>query len=212
MPTIRGEITYVTGFDKGVYCQQRFSLSIFQLKEKLSNNEENTAYLAETDLFAYKPSPIVDEDNKGYIGSVHQFARKLSKDGLVTIDAERGKVYLIAGSTPKELSKIKMTNFFKSVLSKVLDTKSATLFNPNATIDNPYNSNGILIGIDDKTNRILVTINNYTPLLELPEGVEFRNGIPYLLPSYAFGLLSRQGCDHQWRKYFEKQKGLLSNQ
>lgn len=180
MPTIRGEITYVTGFDKGVYCQQRFSLSIFQLKEKLSNNEENTAYLAETDLFAYKPSPIVDEDNKGYIGSVHQFARKLSKDGLVTIDAERGKVYLIAGSTPKELSKIKMTNFFKSVLSKVLDTKSATLFNPNAPIDNPYNSNGILIGIDDKTNRILVTINNYTPLLELPEGVEFRNGIPYL--------------------------------
>ena len=179
MPTIRGEITYVTGFDKGVYCQQRFSLSIFQLKEKLSNNEENTAYLAETDLFAYKPSPIVDEDNKGYIGSVHQFARKLSKDGLVTIDAERGKVYLIAGATPKELSKIKMTNFFKDVLSKVLNTKVATLFNPNAPIDNPYNSNGVLIGIDDKTNRILITINNYTPLTVLPKDVSFINGIPY---------------------------------
>ncbi len=162
MPSMRGEIIYIVGFDKGVYCQQRYSLSIFQLKERLSNNDENTAYLAEADLFAYKPQTIVDEENKGYIGSVHQFGKKLSKNGLVTVDAERGKVYLISGNQPKELSKLKMENFFRKELESTLQYIVPNLFNDNAIQDNPYNGNGILIGLDDKNNRILLTINNYT--------------------------------------------------
>lgn len=180
MPSMKGEITYVVGFDKGVYCQQKYSLSIFQLKEKLSNNDENTAYLAEADLFAYKPQTIIDEDNKGYIGSVHQFGKKLSKSGLVTIDAERGKVYLIAGNQPKELSKIKMENFFREELGKLLQYIVPTLFNNTAVQDNPYNGNGILIGIDDKNNRILITINNYkVKQSALDANIDMVDGLPF---------------------------------
>lgn len=179
MPSIRGEITSVTGTDKGVYCQQRYSLSVFQLKEKLNNNDENSAYLAESDLFAFKPKTIIDEDNKGYIGSVHQFGRKLSKDGLLIVDAERGKIYIIGGEAPTEISKIKMSNFFRELLDSSLDNKVPTLFSASAIQDNPYNGNGIIFGVDDRTNRILITINNYTPLTVLPEDVSFINGIPY---------------------------------
>lgn len=179
LSSIRGEIIYLVGFDKGVYCQQRYSLSIFQLKEKLSNNADNEAYLAEADLFAYKPQTIVDEDNKGYIGSVHQFGKKLTKDGLLLVDAERGKVYLIGGATPTDLSKIKMSNFFRSLLDDSINNIVPTLFNNTAASDNPYNGNGIVFGVDDRTNRILITINNYKALNVLPNGVIFRNGIPY---------------------------------
>jgi len=181
IPSIKGEIIYLVGFDKGVYCQQRYSLSIFQLKEKLSNNDENTAYLAEADLFAYKPQTILDEDNKGYIGSVHQFGKKLSKNGLITIDAERGKVYIINGSTPKEISKIKMENDFKEKLELLLQYIVPNLFNTNAIQDNPYNGNGILIGIDDKNNRILITFNNYiiNPTQGVGMPITIKNGLPY---------------------------------
>jgi hypothetical protein len=179
MPSLRGELTSVTGTDKGVYCQQRYSLSIFQLKERLTNNDENSAYLAEADLFAYKPKTIIDEDNKGYIGSVHQFGRKLTKEGLLVVDAERGKIYIIGGDAPTELSKIKMSNFFREVLNLSVENKVPTLFSSSAVQDNPYNGNGILFGVDDRTNRILITINNYTPLDVLPEDVNFINGVPY---------------------------------
>ena len=179
MPSIRGEIIALTGFDKGVYCQQRYSLSIFQLKEKLSNNDDNSAYLAETDLFAYKPQTIIDEDNKGYIGSVHQFGRKLTKYGLLIGDAERGKVYLIAGATPNELSKIKISTFFMTALDDTLNNIVPNMFNATAASDNPYNGNGIIFGIDDRTNRILITISNYRRLNVLPDNITFNNGIPY---------------------------------
>lgn len=176
LPSLRGELIYLVGFDKGVYCQQRYSLSVFKLKERLDDNNENSAYLVETDLFAYKPQTIVDEDNKGYIGSVHQFGKKLSKDGLVTVDAERGKIYLIAGITPKELSKVKMVNYFKNLLTPLTEYIIPNIFNAFAVADNPYNGNGILIGIDDKTNRILVRINNYI----INNGIDIIDGIPYM--------------------------------
>lgn len=180
MPSMRGEITSVTGFDRGVYCQQRYSLSIFQLKEKLSNNDDNSAYLAESDLFAYKPQPLIDEDNKGYIGSVHQFGRKLSKDGLLVVDAERGKVYIIGGNTPKDISNIKMSNYFRELFEGLVKIRVPNLFNNSAVQDNPYNGNGVLFGVDDKTNRILLTVNNYKALQTLPNNVTFVDGLPYL--------------------------------
>jgi len=180
MPSMRGEITYVVGFDKGVYCQQRYSLSIFQLKEKLNNNDENSAYLAEADLFAFKPHTVIDEDNKGYIGSVHQFGKKLSKDGLITIDAERGKIYIVAGNNPKAISKVKMENDFKEKLEALLQYIVPTLFNTTAIQDNPYNGNGVLIGIDDKNNRILVTLTNYEiKSSAITAGVTLVDGVPY---------------------------------
>jgi hypothetical protein len=110
MPSLRGELTSVTGTDKGVYCQQRYSLSIFQLK-RLTNNDENS-YLAEADS-AYKPKTIIDEDNKGYIGSVHQFGRKLTKEGLLVVDAEkrRKKIYIIGGTLLQNYLKLKCLTF-----------------------------------------------------------------------------------------------------
>jgi len=180
LPSLRGEIIYVIGFDKGVYCQQHYSLCMFKLKEKLDNSNENSAYLVETDLFAYKPTVIVDEDNKGYIGGVHQFGKKLSKDGLLTLDAERGKIYLIAGVTPKELSKIKMSNYFKTLLSTLLDEIIPNLFNNFAVADNPYNGTGILFGIDDKTNRILLRVNHYVITPEALEDITIIDGLPFI--------------------------------
>lgn len=179
LPSLRGEIVYVIGFDKGVYCQQRYSLCMFKLKEKLDNNNEDSAYLTETDLFAYKPTVIVEEDNKGYIGGVHQFGKKLSKDGLLTIDAERGKVYLIAGITPKELSKVKMFNYFKLLLTSLTDEIVPNLFNAYAAADNPYNGTGILLGIDDKTNRILLRVNHYVIKPEVLGGLTIIAGLPF---------------------------------
>jgi hypothetical protein len=85
-----------------------------------------TAYLAEADLSAYKPKTIIDEDNKGYIGSVHQ--RKLTKEGLLVVDAEkRGKIYIIGGDAPTELSKIKMSNFLE-VLNLSVENKSSNFY------------------------------------------------------------------------------------
>lgn len=177
LPNTRGIIISLTGFDKGVYCQQRYSLSIFQIKEKLSNNDDNTAYLAEADIFAYKPHVIIDEDNKGYVGCVHQFSRKLTKEGYLVIDAERGRITLL-GQGPKEISKIKMENEFNNILTPMTNKIVPTLFDENAVEDNPFNGNGIITGFDDETNRILLTVNNYDQI-ELPEGYEYINGIPY---------------------------------
>lgn len=179
LSSMRGEIVYLKGFDKGVYCQQRFSLSIFQLKEKLGNNDNNEAFLAESDLFAFKPQLIVDEDNKGYIGSVHQFASKLTKDGLLTIDAERGKVYLISGTTPKDLSKVKLSNFFRDKLEKIIESIFPNDFNISAPQDNPYNANGIIVGVDDKAERIILSILNYTIKPERINDLVYLNGLYY---------------------------------
>lgn len=156
----RGEIIALRGSNKVLYIQQRFSLFVASLKDKLETKDSVT-YLGEGDIFDRTPDEVKDASNKGYLGSSSQFACILYRDGLVTIDQVKGKIYIVSGTSSIEISKIGLTNWIEENANT--DSKFYTIsrMNLKQVVDNPYNQVGHLIGFDLKYNRLLWTKKSY---------------------------------------------------
>lgn len=157
----RGEIIALRGYNRGLYIQQRYSLFETTISDKLNVTEQET-YLGSSQLFDRIPEEVVYNDNIGYIGSNSQFACYIFKDGYVTIDEERGKIFII-NSKETEISQRNMKLYFEESL-KLGDTfiKESLLGN-KVKVDNPFSSIGYLVGYDESNNRLLITRKLYEP-------------------------------------------------
>lgn len=159
IPNNKGEIVALRGSSKILYIQQRFSLYITQVKDRLYTNNENV-YLGTTDLFSTIPDEVVRND-KGYIGCTSQFACILFKGGYVTVDQIQGKIFLISDGKD-ELSAKGKRNYFSNNWDIGFDISD----NENGIeerVDNPFVSVGHIVGYDDKNNRLLFTKRHFVP-------------------------------------------------
>ncbi len=156
----RGEIIALRGSNKTLYIQQRFSLFIASLKDKLTT-QDSVTYLGEGDIFDRTPDEVLDASNRGFLGSSSQFACILYRDGYVTIDQVKGKIYIVSGTQGLEISKEGMNIWFEE--NSNTDSKYYNLnrLGIKQTIDNPYTQVGHLIGFDLKYNRLLWTKKDY---------------------------------------------------
>ena len=154
----RGEVIAVRGTNKQLFIQQKSSLFVATLKDKLSTNE-STTYLGEGDVFDRSPDEIKFNTDKGYIGCTNQFACIVCPEGYVVIDQVKGNIFVV-GDGSSEITKANMTNWFE----QNWDTKDyyyLDRFNNKQRVDNPFTSIGHHIGYDEKFNRLLFTKKYY---------------------------------------------------
>jgi hypothetical protein len=158
MPNNRGEVIAVRGTNKQLFIQQKHSLFVATLKDKLNTGQSET-YLGEGDIFDRSPDEIKYNTDKGYIGCTNQIAAIVCPEGYVVVDQIKGNIFII-GSNFAEISKAGMTNWFENNWN-IEDYYTLDRFGNKQPVDNPYNSVGHLIGYDEKFNRLLFTKKYY---------------------------------------------------
>ena len=158
----RGEIIALRGTNKSVYVQQRHSLFVVSIKDKLDSSA-STTFVGESDIFDRTPEEILYANNKGYIGCSSQFACYVFRDGYVTVDQIKGKIFIISNSVD-EISKVMMFNYFNENWKTQLPSNGYYTFNRfgrKQNIDNPFTQIGHIVGFDYKNNRLLFTKIDY---------------------------------------------------
>lgn len=162
MRSDRGEIIALRGYNRGVYIQQRYSLFETTISDKLNTSVEET-YLGSSELFDRIPEELMYNDNIGYIGSNSQFACMVTKDGYITIDEEKGKIFMVSQGM-EEISQQYLKNYFQDYLPLGTKYMKKDLLNKSVKVDNPFVSIGYMVGIDEQNNRILITKKYYEKL------------------------------------------------
>lgn len=109
-------------------------------------------------LFSRDVPPLdLGNTDTGFIGSQHKFFLRIPY-GAVSVDAKRGKIFLINGRNVEEISseKYKCSRFFDQNLPFVLP-KQISFIDP----DNNFNGVGLHGVFDNKLNRLLLTKLDY---------------------------------------------------
>jgi len=145
MPRTKGEVWKLENVNRVLYIQHKYTVYVASIKDVLQTSNI-TAFLGDGDLFDRQPDEIITTEN-GYIGCQSKFAAFTTKVGYCVVDQNQGKIFLISGTTPKEISSNGLRNFFRDNLGLATE------------IDNPFNGIGILGVYDEKWNRILITKN-----------------------------------------------------
>lgn len=156
----RGDIIALRGYNRGVYIQQRFSLFETTIADKLNATAEET-YLGSSELFDRIPEEVLYNDNIGYIGSNSQFSCIIFRDGYVTIDEERGKVFIVNAEL-SEISQRNIENYFRKTLPLGNKYLKKDLLGKDVKVDNPFSSIGYIVGFDEENDRLLVTKKYYS--------------------------------------------------
>lgn len=176
MPNDKGEIIALRGFNNGLFIQLRYSLFRTSISDKL-NSDISQVYLGNTELFDRLPEELISNNNLGYIGSNSQFACIVIKEGYVTVDEEKGKVFLVDNSV-NEISQQYVKNDFRYRLPLKNTYLKTDLLGKKVKVDNPFTSIGYIVGYDEEYSRLLITKKSYTPT-NLPSGTVF-NGEHYI--------------------------------
>lgn len=225
----RGEIIALRGFNNGLYIQQKYSLSKTTISDKLDTNGEST-YLGNTELFDRLPEEIMYNDNIGYIGSNSQFACIVTKDGYITVDEEKGKIFMVSEGM-NEISQQYLKNYFQDALPLGNKFTKIDLLGKKAKVDNPYNSVGFVIGVDEQNSRLLITKKIYEPKATVSEltfdGEFYKDADNKIVPfatayyftevslTYSYALDSKTWVaphDYHPNTYFNTNKGMFGIQ
>jgi len=159
MPNNKGELTALRGTIYMLYIQQRYTLSVASIKDTLEN-DGTVIQLGTGNLFDKAPVEIHD-NNKGYIGSTSQFACKLIPDYYITVDQNKGKIFLVNGTNAIEVSKANMEIYFSENWNTFLEYFRLDERGNKQPVDNPFNSVGHIVGYDEKYNRVFFTKKYY---------------------------------------------------
>jgi len=182
MPSDKGPIENIIGYGQSLFIRHRNSTYRAYVKDLLATLS-TTTYLTKGDIFDREPEELIPIQ-EGYIGCQSRFSDIITKHGVVLVDRERGKIWLV-GDGIKELTKEFVDEWFASNLNISTDEfvdypilydferyiiaetgvsinyKNSALFGSAlSNLDNPYKEKGIIVGFDDKNNRLLFTKHN----------------------------------------------------
>lgn len=146
--------------------QNRAILARFENKSLLYNNlltidtsNPQSAYVGNPNMFSAPPIDFAETD-LGYVGSQHKFLLKIP-EGQVTIDAKRGQVFIISGTSVTDISGF--GSGMNRFLTDNLDFEILKYF-PDINIDNHFKDFGLHGVYDSKFDRIIITKLDYIPL------------------------------------------------
>lgn len=147
--------------------QNKAVLARFENKTLLYNNlltidtsNPQAAYIGNDKLFSSAPPVDFAETDLGFVGSQNKMLLKIPQ-GQISVDAKRGQVFLIQGTSVKDLSAFGsgMNRFFTEHLAfEILK------YFPDVDIDNHYAGLGLHGTFDSKYDRVLITKLDYIPL------------------------------------------------
>jgi len=145
--------------------QNRGILARFENKTLFYNNlltidtsNPQAAYVGNPNMFANPPIDFAETD-LGYVGSQNKMLLKIPQ-GQVTVDAKRGQVFLIAGSSAQDLSGFGsgLNRFFTDHLAFEI-----LRYFPDVNTDNHFNGIGIHGVYDSKYDRVIISKLDYIP-------------------------------------------------
>jgi hypothetical protein len=142
----KGVITNLQALNKALIIQTTNTTYLAKLKDVLQTNNVE-AYLGQADIFDRDPDELIPM-KEGYAGNQHKLGTVVCKHGFVFIDAIDGKVFLINDQII-ELSNKGLSKIFKDILDGLI-------------ADNIYYGDGITMTFDDKWNRLIIAIRNYS--------------------------------------------------
>lgn len=143
LPKDKGKLWNLLGSNRTLYIQLEYALLIAEVKDKLGVSEEEVN-LGVSDIFDRPPVEIV-QDKDGYVGSQCKFATIMTPIGYVTVDRQRGKIFVVNDGKLSEISNTGYYNFFKDNLQT-----------DNIDIDNPFIGNGYTASYDSEFRRLLI--------------------------------------------------------
>jgi hypothetical protein len=124
------------------------------------------AYIGNMELFNSPPLDLSHTDT-GNVGSQHSMLLKTDA-GVIFVDAKRGEVAILQGTTVGNLEDKGVTKWmYQNLPFKILD------YFPDINIDNSFNGIGITGTYDPYFDRILITKKDYEPITD---NIKYTNG------------------------------------
>lgn len=168
-----GRLISLDGLEnKSVLARFESKAMLYNTLLTINTSNPQAAYLGNDTLF--KSSPPIDyaETDMGFIGSQHKFLLK-TEYGHITADSIRGQVFLLQGTSGKEITNEHVNKFFSAFLP--FQIKAAF---PTFNVDNNYNGVGLHGVYDAMYNRFILTKLDYKPIIA---------GITYTNNKFYFG-------------------------
>ena len=142
------------GENERVYARFENTTKVYNSRITLSTTSPYQLEIGNAEMFKQKPVELSKTD-LGYIGTQHKAYVKC-EFGTFWVDAKRGHIYQITGEGFNEIKTENNFNWFKNNLP----------FNilkdfPDADIDNPQSGLGIVMGWDERYERVFITKLDY---------------------------------------------------
>lgn len=200
-----GKFTSIDGINNGQVLARFENNSLIYNALYTSRTDQGlSVYLGRT-LFS-KESPPLELGNSeiGYVGSLHKFLLNVP-EGFITVDSKRGKVFLVSGTSIRDLSD------FSSGISKFLINNlpfKILKYFPNVNIDNNFKGIGLHGTYDHRNRRVIITKLDYEPL---SDEVKFDGSNFYIeelgIKKIVFLEDSNYFCNKSWTLSFNLNTG-----
>ena len=142
------------GENERVYARFENTTKVYNSRITLSTTSPYQLEIGNAEMFKQKPVDLSKTD-LGYIGTQHKAYVKCEY-GTFWVDAKRGHIYQITGDGFNEIKTENNFNWFKQNLPfQILKDI------PNADVDNPPIGLGIVMGWDERYERVFITKLDY---------------------------------------------------
>lgn len=189
------------GETEKVYARFENTTKVYNARIVLTSTSPYQLEIGNADMFKQKPVDLSNTD-LGYIGSQHK-AYVRTEYGTFWVDAKRGHVYQITGQGFNEIKTELNYNWFKEHLPfQILKDI------PQADTDVPSMGIGIVMGWDERFERVFITKLDYRVLPQYRSGNQVVDFIEDRLdPDYRYYVLREGTTKKRIRlgdtKYFE---------
>ena len=156
------------GENERVYARFENTTKVYNSRITLSTTSPYQLEIGNADMFKQKPVELSKTD-LGYIGTQHKAYVKCEY-GTFWVDAKRGHIYQITGEGFNEIKTENNFNWFKNNLPfNILKNF------PDADIDNPQAGIGIVMGWDERYERVFITKLDYLVRKDLTGIITYEN-------------------------------------
>lgn len=143
----KGEVYRIDKYGGSLLINQLYSFFVAQVKDIIYTNDTDL-FIGRGDIFDRDPREVVPSGkSNSFAGCQSLWGARVTKQGYIFVDKNAGKVFVFRGEL-EEVSANGMYQFFETHLK---DTTGSIG-------DNPFDSNGIIIGFDNEENRLLITV------------------------------------------------------
>jgi hypothetical protein len=150
-------IQLTAGENEIVYARFENTTKVYGARVQLESTSPVQLEVGDASMFKQKPQDISRSD-LGYVGSQHK-AQVRTEFGTFFVDAKRGHIYQISKQGFTEIKSESNFNWFK----QNLPFKIAKYF-PEVDIDSPAKGLGIVMGWDERFERVFITKLDYVPV------------------------------------------------
>jgi hypothetical protein len=157
-----------SGENERVYARFENTTKVYNSRITLSTTSPYQLEIGNAEMFKQKPVDLSKTD-LGYIGTQHKAYVKCEY-GTFWVDAKRGHIYQITGEGFNEIKTENNFNWFKNNLPFQIIKDF-----PEVDIDNPQSGLGIVMGWDERYERVFITKLDYKVRKDLTGQVSYED-------------------------------------